>query len=103
MKRFDICPARGTGVRGRERLVIILQHEHLSDLATTVVAPLYSVRELPALNGLRPILTLGRKKFVIAIDRLVSIPKSQLATSVGSAEPIRFELLRAVDRLFSGF
>lgn len=103
MKRFDICPARGTGIKGKERLVIVLQHDHLADLATTIVAPLYPVRELPTLKGIRPLISVGRRRFVIAIDRLVSIPKTQLAASVATAEPIRFELLRAVDRLFSGF
>lgn len=103
MKRFDICPAQGLGVRGNERLVVILQHEHFAKLDTLIVAPLYIARNLPEIEGLRPAIKIGRTNYVIAIDRLVAIPKGQLAAPVGSAEALRFELLRASDRLFSGY
>lgn len=103
MKRFDICAARGLGVTGNERLVVILQHKHFKDLDTTIVAPLYRIQELPILETLRPSLSVGRKKLIVAIDRMVSLPKKQLGAAVGTAENIQFEILRAIDRLFSGF
>jgi CcdB protein len=103
MKRFDVCRASGLGVSGKGRLVIILQHEHFVDLDSVIVVPLYGIRELPALKNVRPEFKIERQKFVAAIDRLASLPKQQIGTVVTNAESIRFELLRAVDRLFSGF
>lgn len=103
MKRFDVCRASGLGVAGKGRLVVILQHEHFVDLDSVIVVPLYGTRELPVLQSVRPEIKVDRRKFVAAVDRLASIPKQQLGPAVANAESIRFELLRAVDRLFSGF
>jgi mRNA-degrading endonuclease toxin of MazEF toxin-antitoxin module len=103
VKRFDICRASGLGVAGKDRLVVILQHEHFVDLDSVVVVPLYGTRELPALQRLRPEIKVDRRQFVAAVDRLAALPKQQLSQAIANAESIRFELLRAVDRLFSGF
>ena len=103
MKRFDVCRASGLGVAGKDRLVVILQHEHFVDLDSVVVVPLYGTRELPAVQNLRPEFKVDRRHFIAAVDRLASLPKQQLGPVVANAESIRFELLRAVDRLFSGF
>lgn len=103
MKRFDICPARGVGVRGTDRLVALLQNEHFTDLDTAIVAPLYLVKDLPGIRHLRPEFRIGKKTYVIAVDRMASMPKANLGEPVASASDLHFELLRAADRLFSGF
>jgi mRNA-degrading endonuclease toxin of MazEF toxin-antitoxin module len=103
MKRFDVCRASGFGIAGKGRLVVILQHEHFVDLDSVIVVPLYGARELPALINVRPEIKVDRQKLVAAVDRLASLPKQQLGPALTNAESVRFELLRAVDRLFSGF
>jgi hypothetical protein len=102
MSRFDVYRAKGPGIAGRERLVVVLQHRHLDDLETIVVA-LYRLGELPAVERLRPTVGIGRKRYRAAVDRMASIPKRLLGTVVGSAETSRYELLGAVDLIFSGF
>lgn len=103
MIRFDVCRARGPGVAVRERLVVVLQHEVLADLATVIVAPIYTPTELPRLERLRPTVELGGQPFVVAIDRLVSIPVKHLSLPLHNLGAHRMEFLAAVDLLFSGF
>lgn len=103
MKRFDVCPARGMGIRGKDRLVVILQHEHFDDFDTILVAPLYGINDLPKFEHFRPEIKIGRTRYVIVVDRLAAIAKSKLGAPLGSAALLHFELLRATDRLFSGF
>ncbi|MEW5962966.1 MAG: CcdB family protein [Pseudomonadota bacterium] len=103
MKRFEVRQAKGAGVAGGRRLVVVLQHEHFDDLATAVVAPLYKPRELAEITGLRPAISLEGKRYLVAIDRLAAVPKGQLGQVVGNAEAQSFELLRGLDLLLSGF
>lgn len=103
MKRFDVCPASGLGIAGRRRLVVVLQHEHLDVLGTLVVAPLFLTRELDAIVRLRPLVVVTGRSYLIAVDRLASLPTRQLGTPVASLESSRYELINALDFLFAGF
>jgi toxin CcdB len=102
MKRFDVCPASRSGGAGKDRLVVVLQHESLDQLTTTIVAPLYKPAEFRPLDRLTPIVVVGRQKYVVAIDRLAAVPKRQLGRAVGNLENLRYELIKATDYLFSG-
>jgi toxin CcdB len=102
MKRFDVCAASRFVGSGKDRLVVVLQHESLDELTTTVVAPLYKPAEFRALQRLTPTVIIGRQKYIVAIDRLASVPKRQLGRVVGNLEDLRFELIKATDYLFSG-
>lgn len=103
MKRFDVCPASSFEGKGKNRLVVILQHDVLDSLTTTVVAPLYRPGEYRVVVGLTPIVNVGRQRLVVAVDRLGAIRKQQLGKTVGNLEPHHYDLLRAIDLLFTGF
>ena len=103
MKRFDVCPASGLGVTGRGRLVVVLQHEHLSQLSNVVVAPLFADGELKALDRLRPVVVVDAHTYVVAVDRLASVPGCQLGSPMANLESARYELINALDFLFGGF
>jgi mRNA-degrading endonuclease toxin of MazEF toxin-antitoxin module len=105
VRQFDVCPAQGRGVaeERRHRLVVVLQHHDFEELAGVVVAPMYLASELPPLQKLRPQTTFKRKAYVIAIDRLASVPKRQLGAPVGNLESLRYEMSKALDLIFVGF
>lgn len=103
MKRFDVCAASRLAGAGKDRLVIVLQHDALSDLTTTIVAPLFKLNEYRLVKGLTPMIDVGRQRLVVAIDRLASVPKNQLGKSIANVESARMDLLRATDLLFTGF
>jgi toxin CcdB len=103
MKRFDVCPASGAGVAGRGRLVIVLQHEHLSQLGNVVVAPLFAKDELEVIERLRPRILVGRRSYIVAVDLVASLPVHRLGAPVANAESSRYDLINALDFLFAGF
>jgi toxin CcdB len=103
MKRFDVCPASGPGVAGRRRLVVVLQHEHLSQLANVVVAPLFVEDEMDAVDRLRPLVIVEAQTYIVAVDRLASLSTRQLGAPVANLEGSRYELINALDFLFAGF
>src|SRR3954454_17120708 len=99
MRQFDICPLR----KGRDDLVVVLQHELSVDLDTCVVAPLVPVSRLPCIKGLRPVVSYQERDYVIAIGRLAAVKRRNLASSVESAVTQRDEIIAAIDLLFTGF
>lgn len=103
MKRFDVRTLIRSGGGAKDRLVVVLQQEGLEVLDTVIVAPLFKPTDLPPVPGLRPLVTVGRQRLVVAVDRMVSLPKRELGKTVGSLESDSFELIRSIDRLFSGF
>ena len=44
-----------------------------------------------------------RRNYVVAVDRLASLPARQLAAPVANLETSRYELTKALDFLFAGF
>ena len=103
MKRFDVCPSIGAGVVGRGRLVVVLQHEYLNELGTLVVAPLFDGSMLERIERLRPLVQVAGRSYVVAVDRLASLPARQLAAPVANLEASHYELTKALDFLFAGF
>lgn len=99
MKRFDVCTV---GRPGLGRLVVVLQHESLDDLTTTIVAPLFKQGDYRVVAGLTPVVTLGRQRLIAAVDRLASMPKRQLGKPVGNVASAHYDLIRAIDFLISG-
>ncbi len=103
MKRFDVRASGRSVGAGKDRLVVVLQHEALEVLDTVIVAPLFKPSDLPPVTNLRPLVTVGRQRMVVAVDRMVSLPKRDLGKTVGSLQSASFELVRSIDLLFSGF
>lgn len=104
MKRYDVCPVVSvTASLRRSRLVVVLQHEHLSDLATIVVAPLYPASELPLVSGVRVPIDVDGKSYVAAVDRLASLPTEQLKRPTANLGEHDYAFTKALDLLFSGF
>lgn len=104
MKRFDVLPVvRRLSVGGKDRLVVVLQHDNLDVLTTTVVAPLFSRSEYQVVARLTPVVMVKGREYVVAVDRLAALPKSDLGKVVANLESARLELMNATDFLFTGF
>ncbi len=84
-------------------MVVVLQHEYLSQLGTVIVAPLFAEDELEPIERLRPHVRVGRKSYTVAVDLLASLPTRQLGAAVANLEKSRYELSNALDLLFAGF
>lgn len=104
MKSFDVCVVgRKSFGPGKDRLVVVLQHDSIEALTTTVVAPLFKLNEYRVVAKLTPVVEVKGERFVVAIDRLASVPKAELGKSIANLEQSRLDLLSATDFLFTGF
>lgn len=99
MARFDLHrPRGGSGY------VLDVQSNHLDELQTRVVVPLLPPAQVPRPVGeLHPVFHIGGEPFVMATQLLGAIPRRELGRAVGTLEPHRDEITRALDLLLTGF
>lgn len=85
-------------------LLLDVQADLLSELATRVVVPLAPKKAWQAfqLTRLNPCVSFQRADFVLVFQELAAIPRSALGSRVGSLASQRAELIAALDLLFTG-
>ena len=84
-------------------LVVILQHRHARAVDTVIVAPVVPGSSLPSLERIRPPVNFESKQYVVVVDRLAAVERHSVGPRVGSLEPHRDDLIRAIDTLVTGF
>jgi hypothetical protein len=85
-------------------LVVLLQHHFLDGLETRVVALLQPIREapMPLLEDLHIRVDFDGSEHVVRVDQLATLRARELGPRLGSLEPWRYEVRRALDRLWDG-
>lgn len=103
IRQFDICRLRKRTGGAAATLVVVLQHNELSDIATVIVAPL--TRDLPAERRprLHPWIDVPEGQAMLAVERMAAIDRREIAETVGSATKQADEIKRALDIAFYGF
>lgn len=101
-RQFDIV--ENLNARGREKypFLLVLQHDRIGSLPSVVVAPLVAFDHAGAATRLHPSLTVLDKQYLILIEELAAAPRRSLGPVVGSAEAQRYEIVAALDLLFTG-
>ena len=102
-KQFDVCTATVGPSRNPYCLVVVLQHPHVDQLGTLVVAPLYLAKDLPLVTHVRFTARIDRKSYVVAVDRVAAIPAKDLEKTITNLDKHRDQFSRAWDLLFFGF
>ena len=98
MNQFDVCRLRARP----EQLVIVLQHDIADDLATRVVAPLSDVRHQKLITRLRIPVELDGGSFIVQIDRLAAVARSELGQVVANLADEERRIKDALALLFFG-
>lgn len=100
MAQFDVFPnPRG----GEFPLLVDIQADLLSQLATRVVAPMMKrARYGKPITRLNPIAAVDDEEYVIVFQELAALPSSVLHHPVASLAAQRPELTAAIDLLFTG-
>lgn len=104
MRRFDVVKNRDSGNAKRFPLLVVVQSEFLQGLPTQVVVPMVraaKLRQRPALL-LNPEAKVDGEAFVLLTQQLAAVPLGTLGARVGNLEPMRDDIVRALDFLFSG-
>jgi toxin CcdB len=94
-------PARNT--RRAFPLITVLQADLAGEGPGTIVAPLAPRAALPdAVGRLMPIVRHGDGEYLLAIELMTSIPRTELRQPLGSIAAHRDDITRALDWLFTG-
>jgi toxin CcdB len=101
MAQFDV---HRNPRRGMFPLLLDVQAELLSSLATRVVVPMAAAKRWGAkpITRLNPRAKLDGVEYVLVFQELAAIPKTALGERCGSLAARRAELIDALDLLFTG-
>jgi toxin CcdB len=101
MAQFDVFRnPRG----GQFPLLLDIQAELLSQLATRVVVPMARLKRHGAkpMTRLNPTAMVGGVEYVLVFQEVAAIPSAALGDRVGSLAQRRVDLVAAIDFLFTG-
>jgi len=101
-RRFDIVENPNKSRRDLYPFLLILQHDCVTSIQSVIVAPLVRAGEGPASGRLHPTLELDGQRYVVLTEDLGSMPRNRLGRVVGSAESRDYEIVAALDLLFTG-
>jgi toxin CcdB len=88
--------------RAEHPYLVVLQSDMVSAIETRVVAPLVSPRQVRFLERLLPEVTVQGHKYVIAVPDLAAVPAQALGETVANLEDYRYQIVGAIDLLFTG-
>jgi toxin CcdB len=90
---------------GLDGLVLNVQADLLTPLATTVVVPLLPVASAPPpMARLNPVFEIEGIRFVMVTQSLAAVARRELGESVGRlGEDRHYDITQALDMLLSGF
>jgi toxin CcdB len=85
-------------------LLVDLQADLLSDLATRVVAPLTAVKQLKGrpISRLNPIVDVHGTQYAVLFQEMAALPVAVMGAAAGNLRSRRDELIAALDLLFTG-
>jgi toxin CcdB len=101
-RRFDIVENPNTRQHGLYPLLLVLQHDRVTSVDSVIVAPLVPVDRGPERGRLHPIVEADGQQYVVLIEDLASMPRNRLTHVLGSAEAQHYEIIAALDMLFTG-
>ena len=100
--QFDVVENLNTGTRSQYPYLLVLQHERTSSVRARVAAPLTEWTDALASSRIHPTIYVESKRYIALIEHLAAIPRTAFGKAVGSAEPQRYQIVAALDLLFTG-
>jgi toxin CcdB len=102
MAQFDVYRNPNPDSVAAFPYVLDLQSDLLSSLATRVVAPLEPLSHEPLMKRFNPVLSVEGREMVMATAELTSVDRGFLHERVGSLESHRYDIIAAIDILWTG-
>lgn len=100
--QFDIVENLGPDRTSKYPLLVVLQHDRAEVIATVVVAPLVPVSLGPIPSRLHPVVIVAGQEYVALVGQLAAVPKRVTGRVVGNVEDYRYQIVAAIDLLFTG-
>jgi toxin CcdB len=96
VEQFDVYRIK------RGETVVLLQHGHLNDLQTRIVAPIIPKGKGKLSTSLNPILRFSRRDWILATQLINVVKTSDIRDQLGSVADQDYAIKRAIEQLFLG-
>jgi toxin CcdB len=101
-RQFDIVENLNLARRGHYPFLVILQHDRVAALRSVIAAPLINATEGVAKSRLQPSVEVAGRRYIIVVEQLAAVEPNSLGRIIASAVSIRYEIVAALDLLFTG-
>jgi toxin CcdB len=102
-RQFDVVANPDAEDAAYRPYLVVLQSDLVSNLRSTVVAPLVPRSEMTGARQLNPLVSVEGSEYWIAIYELFAIEQRLLGRKIASVENQREAVIAAIDFLFTGF
>ncbi|MFK7828504.1 MAG: CcdB family protein [Congregibacter sp.] len=104
MHQFDVYENPSKHTRKAYPLIVDIQCDVISDLATRIVVPLGREAEFKSekLSRLTPSIDYEGQVLLLLVPQIASIPTKILGTPIGTLSHMRDEIVAALDFAFTG-
>ena len=102
-RQFDVVVNPDTEDARYRPYLVVLQSDLVSNLRSTVVAPLVARHEMIGARQLNPLVSVDGREYWIAIYELFAIEQRMLGQRIASVGDQRDAIIGAIDFLFTGF
>lgn len=101
-RQFDVFPNPDPESAAAYPYFLVLQHDVLRDLNTRLVAPLIPPKRLPDFDRLMPAIAVKGSRYVLDVTGIGEVPTRILENPVANFEEARYEIISALDLVFTG-
>ena len=102
-KQFDVVANPDPIDAAQRPYLVILQSDLISDLTSTVVAPLVTRENMRGAQRLNPVLPIEGREYWLATHELFAVDQRMLHGRVATVADHRDAIMAALDFLFLGF
>lgn len=101
-RQFDVVENLNPVSRSEYPFLLVIQHDRITSIRTTIVAPLTRSVGSFEQTRLHVAVDVADVRYVVLMQELAAVPRSILGKSVGSLESSRYDIIAALDLLFTG-
>jgi toxin CcdB len=101
-QQFDLVENLNSARRRQYPFLIVLQHNRVASIDIVVVAPVANAHSSLMGTRLHPALDLAGSTYVVLVEQMAAVSRQTLGRVVGSADPWRYQIVAAIDLLFTG-
>ncbi len=103
IQQFDVFANPDAHESVYRPFIVVLQSGLVSDLRSTIVAPLVRRQDMSGAQRLNPLVTVAGEEFWLATHELFALDRRILRKKVASLAECRNQIIAALDMLFTGF
>ena len=102
MAQFALYRNTNRQTQSRYPFLLDIQSDFLDALITRLVVPAIKLSEQNPITRLNPVFEFEQQQYLLVVQEMAAIPVNNLGAKVTDLEPLRGEILAAVDLLITG-